>query len=533
MHNEGIHPSSAPAAPGAPTSAPGARRASVAKPGTARLPQGGSQQRGQRLLNAVRAKIQFQTSVALTIKTALPLLQRVKPAASAELGQLLVCAPVVGAALSVWDAATCLQRVGEDVAQQHAMYRTGLAKAEGARAFREASSARRQLLKAARPQPSDAAWANWDAQRADQKAQASTHAVTLLEAEANAAKAAMPRARRLITALGAVRDVPLQLVRTVLGIISFAPSVGGSAALAATVPSPVSPVLGIASGLINITQGLLEWRHARAGEVSHRRMLRHAAGLRNGDQFDWSMVNQRARHIKGSTKEIAHADPAKLDKLYAGIHTHFEQAHQRSLATAQLGKLRAAMQIAFGALTTPLGAASLGLALAGAAAGTGGIALLVLPLVGAVLGIGWLVYLQRRGAASDKAAAAELEHNARQRAELQQLLKETGGAIDAIEQRFLAAAEHGAGTNKYVAAHLLAHHLSNTKDGAQRTLATRYLLAIGMARDTVSALKRLPRGAQQFDRITQAIEAHLLDGARPVPPSGDATQAQPAPLMAP
>ncbi|MQA40549.1 hypothetical protein [Rugamonas aquatica] len=459
----------------------------------------------------VRFGVWFGVTAASTLRTALPVLAiglGRASAALAGLGKALSTTPVAGAVFAVMDVGL----TARDIIDDHKKFREAQALVTHAtleaEAFKQACAEHPQAKEPPAPaKPTEGI----DAAQALQ----CNNADAFLTANAAAVKAGAIKSRLPRLIVNGIRELPIQLTRTVLSLIAFAPLVGGSSAIATAIPNPLSPVLSLLSSMLHFVQGALDWHQARGEEKIRYALLDHIASLRgNNGKFKLDQATQKAHAAKGKvvspSSAADHNDPI-LTNLYSRIHGYFEQSQQKSLDAAKLAKTRSLVRVVFGALTTPIGAASLGLTILAAGAATWGIALIALPVAAAVLGLIWVGFTQHRLAADRKAAqlaAAEDDdqHN--------RMLEATRGLnLDQIEEMFLG--ENISGNNKFVAALLLCEHLRTTN--SRRTAAARYLLATGMDPDTLKAVKHILNNSLDTSQAMQTIQAHLMSNTARAP----------------
>lgn len=439
------------------------------------------------------------------------LLAAVAPAVAlpARAGAALDVVPVTGLALNVVDAALTLSDLGSNTRQLSRLRRAEQTASNALSVFGGGQMQRRGLKDLVRAElPQQEQQRQMLEQIRQQERTHLEHATQALRQKASLADAERTQ-RRLY--LSAFRDVLVQLARTAISAIKLAPVFGASASAAAALPSPLAPALSIVNGAMHFIQGVMEWRQARREHGTAGRHLQVAASLETRGQLDLHKVFRSGAFAREPSRAAAKAAlpaamPRALADVYHGIHQHFVTNQQRLQQAGKLSGQRGLLRMVFGAASTPLGVATLALAVTAASVASMGTALIVLPILTALVSTVWIAYVQRR---SRNDRVAEQARQSQQQAQLEawSMLQRAGANIVQLEAHLLSPQGRN---NPYVAAGVMAMHLAmRSHDGARHKSAVRYLLASGMDRMLVRALK-LQAANGNMAAVTEALQDHLL-----------------------
>jgi hypothetical protein len=302
-------------------------------------------------------------------------------------------------------------------------------------------------------------------------------------------------------------------------------------------------VTNVYNGATYVYQGGWEWQIAGEKVRAAGAALRRVEGLAVSDgqgvlRADLGAVGRKATEASRLAPPGAIAKQAKLaesieqtvavagahevesiERVYGVVHGVFERNQVHARRHGKIERWFARVKTLYGVSGIVLGVVALGLLAAGAAATMG-----VLPAV--VLGVGALYYAYSlgRGLWLDR-------RNRRDAARDHALLENAVAALDgSTGLQSLEAALLGDPKlqgNRYLAGHVLAAHLLDRSDldlgtgrsrdhGSpaylRRKLATRYLLASGMDRSDIRALKAAGTTSEGMRAACRVIGDHLYGG---------------------
>lgn len=333
--------------------------------------------------------------------------------------------------------------------------------------------------------------------------------------QAQLARAAIAPAQRDADTMAVVagRGV-LQGARAGFEIAKLTPVLSLTAA-GATIAGVFAPAISAVTGVLQLVQGALDWRKGTA------ELARVGASKRS---LTTDALTLSSLGVDAPADLTEQTDYQALQTLYRNhIHPHMVASQAQATKLAKTGKAQAYARMVYGALSTPVGAAAVGLTITGVAIGTAGIALAA---VAGALALGWSAYTIYNLVSQRRASQAQREAD---HAMIAQADTVRGLPVERIEQALRRDDQaHG---NKYLAAVLLQRHLRAVQDGPdsnapaptpeqvkairlRRKVAVRYLRETGMPEQTIAAL-RAASGTDQrtVDLVVATIEAHLFGTA--------------------
>ena len=288
--------------------------------------------------------------------------------------------------------------------------------------------------------------------------------------------------------------------------------------------------VAIAGGVLHTAQAIKEWLNARRQIAQANEALEHVKDIAGGESggVDIDRVLQLAHgddeakrgSIQGLLGEAGSPRSQQLSSVFGAIHTQFLTSQEAALRDGKHEKWHAWIRGSYGLAPTGVGVATVVCTALGLA--SGGIALVG---VGAVAAGAYFLYSFAKYRRGCKTAARMV---AQDRAQLEAV--KTAAAGKTTEQIIEAyRSNEDLRANKYMAAYVLYRQLVDRTDKLdgqklgealadgerdcrlRRKMATRYLLASGMNRHTVKALKSAADTAPAH--AFRVLVDHLIGGA--------------------